>query len=146
MPRLSNAYLVRLLRVLMICSKEYEHNSLIRRDNLTSHLDENSIRDVKQYYICSGELHQESPCVTATTIPRSTTSSSHILVATILLSVIGFILISAAIIAIIVCVRRRRNESFTPDVDQFWRILFYSHDVFILAFKYFPIKMSLSSQ
>ncbi|CAF3030118.1 unnamed protein product, partial [Rotaria sp. Silwood2] len=76
-------------------------SSALRRDELTSQLNNESISDVRRMYICESNTEQETPCG-ATTTTQSTSASSlrTILLATIIPSVIGAVLLGIVIVII----------------------------------------------
>jgi hypothetical protein len=93
-------------------------SSKIRQQTLTSQLNENSIENVQRYYTCSNGILQQSSCTTSET-STSGSSLSVILIASIIPSVIGFILLIIVAFLIVKYIRGRPFKVRTTRFDRF---------------------------
>jgi hypothetical protein len=82
-----------------------DSTSEIRRQNLTSQLNENSIRDVQTFFQCDSGVLQNAPCI------ASSNSLLLTLLAAIIPSVVGVILITTAVIFIILYMKKRPRKT-----------------------------------
>lgn len=89
-------------------------SSILRRDQLTSQLTNESISDVKRVYICDDGTEQEIPCgVNTTTQPISTSSLTTMLLVTIIPTTVGTVLLGAVVVLTVRYLRSySRNSPF----------------------------------